>query len=551
MLRTFVWLSLAWLIPSSLAAQSLALARQVAGQYIRDTPLDLVYGPPAYPDGMEVIQWPAAPGRAYALTYLPPATEAQRLLLYCQAPLRIWLDNDRAYARTTARPQALRETAGGTFTYTDTVSLPPTPYTRRLLVEIEVGPYPARLAAHTAAMPLTTSPFAPELRSERWLCLGPLPVGSAIRPEQHLHKLYPGTQIAWMPPLRQPSLHLRTPDSGSPQDWHEAHSLALQGMMALAQATGDDSYAAYARQHLAFLFDHYDYFAGQYGAQHQLRGDYYRFFRGRDLAETAGAGLPLVMACAAGNCPPGWAAAIDRIAACLADSLPRRQDGTYCQHLPEPGSVCAEDLYRSVPFLLHLARMRRDKTSQEAAVQQLLQMSAYLFDPEKKLYFHGWLGRQHLHSGVCWARSNGYAAWALIEALELLSPRDPRYHELMGIYRSLMQALAQHQDDSGRWRQVLDYSGAPLESGASAMFVMALARGVNRGWLPGRYKRYAAAGWDALAAQVSVGNRLQGVGPDLPVSVHLTDYLAPVGDGSSALGTGAFLLAAIEVAQLK
>jgi len=43
------------------------------------------------------------------------------------------------------------------------------------------------------------------------------------------------------------------------------------------------------------------------------------------------------------------------------------------------------------------------------------------------------------------------------------------------------------------------------------MFTFALARGVNRGWLPPTYAPIAQAGWRALERRVQADGRIEGI----------------------------------------
>jgi unsaturated rhamnogalacturonyl hydrolase len=64
------------------------------------------------------------------------------------------------------------------------------------------------------------------------------------------------------------------------------------------------------------------------------------------------------------------------------------------------------------------------------------------------------------------------------------------------------EAIARHQDPkSGLWFQVVDQPNAPenyTESGGSAMFVYAMATGVNRGYLDRRFATTAINGYKGL-----------------------------------------------------
>jgi unsaturated rhamnogalacturonyl hydrolase len=77
---------------------------------------------------------------------------------------------------------------------------------------------------------------------------------------------------------------------------------------------------------------------------------------------------------------------------------------------------------------------------------------------------------------------------ALVDCLDELPPGHRDVPAIKEILRRLADGVARHQDPaSGLWWQVLDQPGRKgnyLESSASSMFVYALAKGINRGYLP-------------------------------------------------------------------
>jgi unsaturated rhamnogalacturonyl hydrolase len=100
----------------------------------------------------------------------------------------------------------------------------------------------------------------------------------------------------------------------------------------------------------------------------------------------------------------------------------------------------------------------------------------------------------------------GWYAMALVDILEFLPENHARRGVVTGALERLAAAVAKVQDpDKGVWWQVLD---APkqgknfLESSASAMFVYALSKGMNKGWLDkAKYEPVAAKGWSGILHQ--------------------------------------------------
>jgi rhamnogalacturonyl hydrolase YesR len=145
------------------------------------------------------------------------------------------------------------------------------------------------------------------------------------------------------------------------------------------------------------------------------------------------------------------------------------------------------------------------------------------------------------HPAFHWARANGWAAVAMTELLEVLPENHPGRAAVLDLYRTQVRGLAACQDSTGLWHQLLDRPDSYLETSASAMYVYAIAHGINRGWLDGKaYGPMASLGWNAVAQKVNAQGQVEGtcVGTGLgfepafyyyrPVSVYAAHGYGPV-----------------------
>lgn len=96
----------------------------------------------------------------------------------------------------------------------------------------------------------------------------------------------------------------------------------------------------------------------------------------------------------------------------------------------------------------------------------------------------------------------GWYAMALADVLDAVPAEHAARPELIRLLNDVAQAIAKYQDPhSGLWYQVVDQPNAPenyTESGGSAVFVFAIARGVNRGYLDRRLAMTAINGYKGL-----------------------------------------------------
>jgi rhamnogalacturonyl hydrolase YesR len=115
------------------------------------------------------------------------------------------------------------------------------------------------------------------------------------------------------------------------------------------------------------------------------------------------------------------------------------------------------------------------------------------------------------HPVFPWARANGWATMAMVELLEVLPEQHPARTRILEIYRTHAAALAAAQGHAGLWHQLLDRRESYEETSASAMFVYALARGINRGWLDARaFGPAVSLGWNAATTRVNAQGQVEG-----------------------------------------
>jgi rhamnogalacturonyl hydrolase YesR len=109
------------------------------------------------------------------------------------------------------------------------------------------------------------------------------------------------------------------------------------------------------------------------------------------------------------------------------------------------------------------------------------------------------------------------------------------------LYRAHVRGLAACQSADGLWHQLLDRPETYLETSASAIFVYAIAHGINRGWIgPLAHGPMVMLGWNAVAKRVNDQGQVEGtcVGTDMafepvfyshrPTSVYAAHGYGPV-----------------------
>jgi len=333
---------------------------------------------------------------------------------------------------------------------------------------------------------------------------------------------------------------------GQFNDWDYPMGVVLAAMLQATSVTGDAAYANYAFKNLDFIFDHEEYFrrqAKEFGAQPY---GYRRLLEIRQLDDCGAMGAALLKAYRQKS-DPRYRATIDRIADHLAHKQFRMSDGTLARQRPQPVSLWADDLYMSVPFLAQMGVLTGESAWYDDAARQIIQFSARLQDNNSGLWDHAWYENTVPDPKFYWGRGSGWAMMAAAELLSVMPENHPAREQVLAIFRRGAQGVAAAQGGTGLWHQLLDKTDSYLETSASAMFVFAIARGVNRGWLSPAYAPVAQAGWQALATRVRADGAIEGICVSTTAAYDAVYYYnRPTATGAMQ-GYGPAILAGAEV----
>ena len=106
------------------------------------------------------------------------------------------------------------------------------------------------------------------------------------------------------------------------------------------------------------------------------------------------------------------------------------------------------------------------------------------------------------------------------------------------------------QAPDGRWHQVLTNSSTYLESSGTAMYIVSMAQGVERGWLDeSKFSAVIAKAWAGLATQIHDDGIVEGICDGFGIHAFESDYeAAPTLYTKSQPGLGSVLKAAVLMA---
>lgn len=291
--------------------------------------------------------------------------------------------------------------------------------------------------------------------------------------------------------------------------------VTYSGMLLAADATGDARYRKYTQERLsgiaAVAAHAKKHLAADGSVPSVAHGMSLRsILKPRSLDDSGAMCAAMIKAhrAGAGNDLRPW---IDNYVQFVAGTQFRLSDGTLARNRPMPESLWLDDLYMSVPCLAQAGKLTGDGRYYDDAVKQILQFSERMFVKERGLFMHGWVQGMQPHPVFPWARANGWAIMAMVELLEVLPENHPARTRILDLYRAHAAALTAAQGHAGLWHQLLDRRESYEETSASAMFVFAIARGINRGWLDAKaFGPAVSLGWNAVTTKVNARGQVEG-----------------------------------------
>lgn len=348
-----------------------------------------------------------------------------------------------------------------------------------------------------------------------------------------------------------------TKGSVRPANWNYEIGVTMMGIWGLWEKTKDSAYIKYVKK----IVDHFvtrdgdirTYDLTDYNADHILTGR-------------------LVLRLHDAYQDPKYKKAADLLRKQI-DWQPRNRAGGFWHKLKYPAQMWLDGLYMIEPYYAEYTKRFGTTEAYADIVHEFVLMEQKARDAKTGLIYHGWdesrqqfwANKQTGLSQSFWSRAMGWYHIALVEVLDAMDANHPERKKLLEILNRLTIAIVKVQDkDAGVWWQITDKGGAEknyLESSASAMFVYALARSVNKGYISPAYRTAVQKGYAGLLKEFVV--------KDAEGRTHFTKTVAVGGLGGSPnrngtyayymsepirtddfKGIGPFMLAALEMEQL-
>lgn len=277
-------------------------------------------------------------------------------------------------------------------------------------------------------------------------------------------------------------------------EWNYEEGVLLHAIWKMWQKTGDSTYFTYVRKSI-------DYYVTGKGNIKTYRFDEFR------LDDITPGRVVLDLYAATKEQKYKKAAMLLRK---QLSEQPRNKDGGFWHKKVYPNQMWLDGLYMAEPFYAKYATIFHQQADFNDIAKQFILMADHARDPKTGLFYHAWDASKEQKwanpvtgdSPTFWGRAMGWYMMGIVDVLDYFPKNNPDRKDLISIFRKLASSLLKYQDKrTNLWYQVVNEAGKKgnyLESSASAMFAYALAKGVNKGYLPGKYLRAARAAFDGL-----------------------------------------------------
>lgn len=278
--------------------------------------------------------------------------------------------------------------------------------------------------------------------------------------------------------------------------WNYEEAVTLKGIDRLWRKTGDDAYFAYMKK----IIDHF------------INGDgSIRTYLPLEYNSDQVTGGLILLTLYEKTKEPKYKIAMDHLWEQI-QWQPRTKEGGFWHKYKYPYQMWLDGAYMLDVFYASYTKAFKKNTFSDIA-NQLIWLNKHLKDPATGLLFHGWdeskkqpwSNPQTGQSPEIWSRSMGWYVMALVDIIDLFPNNHPKRPELIRILNSTMASIAKFQDkNSGVWYQIVNKGGMKgnyLEASGSTMFAYAMAKAINKGFLPSSYKQTLQKAYDGILKQ--------------------------------------------------
>ncbi|MCF8379837.1 MAG: glycoside hydrolase family 88 protein [Bacteroidales bacterium] len=338
--------------------------------------------------------------------------------------------------------------------------------------------------------------------------------------------------------------------TGSFNLWDYTVGVIHTGMLAASDVLERADYQKYVINNYDFIFKNLPYFREKALIKKPGNGSYHRIINMNALDHCGSIGAALIQAWQI-NPDIEYRKMIDTVENFIMHKQFRLVDGTLARKRPQKESVWTDDFYMSIPFLVRMGEITKNDIYYTEAVNQVLQLSSYLFNCNKNLFDHGMnLNAKEYDPEFFWSRANGWAMMSITTLLDVLPEDYKDRDQVLKIYRAHIKSIAELQGGNGLWFNILDKNDTYPETSGTAMFVYSMAKAVNEGWIDYTYASVALAGWNGLTMYISDEGEIENMCAGTTFGADMVYYYHRPPSHNSLHGLGPALLAGSEIIKL-
>lgn len=283
---------------------------------------------------------------------------------------------------------------------------------------------------------------------------------------------------------RSPDYRITYKENREKHKWHYEQGLMMNALFAMWQKTGEQKYFDFIQKNIdQYLLDD---------------GSVYTYKQSKYKLDDIGPGRALLRLYDATK-DEKYKDISDLLRQHLANQ-PRTESGGFWHKKIYEWQMWLDGLYMAEPFYADYEKRYAEKPDYNDIIHQFELIYSKTYDEKTGLLYHGWDEKKQQIwadsttgcSPHFWGRGIGWYMMALVDVLEIIpKDYDDRYI-LLDQFCGLSAAIMKYRDkESSVWYQILDLperEGNYKEASATAMFIYALAKGVNQGYLPRDYK---------------------------------------------------------------
>ncbi len=361
-----------------------------------------------------------------------------------------------------------------------------------------------------------------------WLLVGPFEnnIDLVNTPEQrlefgHMYKGLNGVPVTWTIPKVEIVGNVIDPKEwGTTYQWNYHNGGVAWAMQQLSEASGNPKYNQWATNFCDYHLTGKSFVEYQVQTLNEVESANHYFIKVPLLDFTLAPSLPFIYKLRKEKnfeLESKYKEFVDEmIKYARTEQIRYPGSNIYTRTTPKKYTTWVDDMFMGIPFLVQASHYAKTKEEKDFfindAALMVLNFNKFVWDKEACLYMHANYSEEKQMKLPHWSRANGWGIWATTEVLMNLDKNNKYYQPILEHYRKHVDSLIKYQTENGFWRNVLDRSDSPEEVSGTAIFTMAMARGVTYGWLDAKkYEPTVMKGWNAVKSDVEPSGKVHNI----------------------------------------